>query len=531
VNSSGNEVPDVAHEPFDPKRISVPPEERPAAVAPDHPLTVSQLTRLIKRAITEHLPSGVRVMGEISNLSRPSSGHLYFTLKDAGSELPCVMWRSASQRLRFRPQDGMAVIATGEVDVYEPRGAYQLYVRKLEPQGVGELELAFRQLREKLQREGLFDPDHKKPLPPYPERIAVVTSPSGAALRDIVQTIRRRFPCVEILLMPVRVQGEGAAEDVVAAIGSLNRQAGQLGGIDVMIVGRGGGSLEDLWAFNEEMVARAIYASRIPIISAVGHEIDITISDLVADVRAATPTAAAELVVPSRSEVVEQIEMIAGRFRRIVGHRMDIARSDLIGLERFELFRRPMAAVDRSRQQVDELAARLSLNMTRCLRQTSQNLHRCEVALGAIHPRGVLQQRYRQLTEVEHHLRWSQGGRNLKAERQLMQLLQSLSAVSPHHSIVRHRDTLQHLADRLHRAMAERQAQVRRDLEHTEQRLRASSHEAVLRRGFSITRLARGGQIITHPSQVHEGSRISTETRDGRFESRVIDAKQLDLFE
>jgi len=261
--------------PFDPARIRRPAPPRDAG-GPTL-LSVRQVNELVRGAIAAHLPPTLHVLGEIGDLSRPASGHLYLTLKDPSSELRCVMWRSTAASLKFAPEAGMEVIATGSLEVYTPRGTYQLIVRKLEPRGVGALEVAFRQLKEKLEREGLFDPRRKKPLPRIPERIAVVTSPTGAAIRDILHTLARRFPALEIIVFPVRVQGEGAAEEIAAAIRLLNEHAAALGGLDLAIVGRGGGSLEDLWAFNEEVVARAIAASRIPIVSAVGHEVDVKI--------------------------------------------------------------------------------------------------------------------------------------------------------------------------------------------------------------------------------------------------------------
>ena len=530
----------MARRPFDPNRIVVPPEELPPSGdqpgrrrgrSDDAPLTVSALTQLIKRAIVEHLPPTVSVTGELSNVSRPASGHLYFTLKDASSELRCVMWRSAASRLRFRPEDGLEIVATGGVDVYEPRGQYQFYARKLEPKGVGELELAFRQLRERLEREGLFDPAKKKPLPEYPQRLAVVTSPTGAAIRDIIKTIRRRFPCVTLSLWPVRVQGEGAAEEIAAGIKALNRLAPQLGGIDLMIVGRGGGSLEDLWAFNEEVVARAIAASRIPVISAVGHEVDVTISDLVADVRAATPTAAAELAVPSLDEVLESVEAMTGRLRRATRHRLDLARRDLTAVERAEPFRQPLAMVRRGEQQVDESSMQLSLAISRRVGTLRSAMHDCEVALRSIEPRAVLQHRHRRLLEAEHRLRWAQGARDLAAERRLAEAVRALVATSPRHAIVRGRDAMRHLADELKRAMNGTHESRRRELASLVARLQASSHEAILRRGFSITRQGRKRHIVTDPSQVAEGDRVTTETNGGTFDSRVIDQDQLDLFD
>lgn len=529
----------MARRPFDPKRVVVPEGEpgarrskKSSSPAKGAPLTVSRLTRMIKQAIVDNLPSTLVVTGELSNVSQPTSGHMYFTLKDADSELRCVMWRSAVARMRFEPEDGMQVIATGGVDVYEPRGQYQFYARKLEPKGIGELELAFRQLREKLDREGLFDPSHKKPLPEYPQRIAVVTSPTGAAVRDIIQTVSRRFPCVTLMIRPVRVQGPGAGDEVAAAIRALNRQADRLGGIDLMIVGRGGGSIEDLWAFNQEPVARAVFASRIPVISAVGHEVDVTISDLVADVRAATPTAAAELAVPSLDEVVEMIETGAGRLDRVMGYRFDLASRDLAAIERFELFRQPITTVRRGEQQVDELGARLALVVSRRMQTLTRTLQRYETVLRSIHPRAVVQNRHRRLAEVAHRLRWAQGAMNLRSERRLAKASQMLQAASPRHAVKRKRDALRHLAGLLDRAVGHQDRRLIRKLETVVVRLRASSHKAILKRGFSITRLKRrGGGIVTDPSQVRTGLRLTTETSGGTIDSRVIDQDQLDLFD
>ena len=264
--------------------------------------SVSELTRDLKSLIEGRFPP-VWVEGEISNFVRHSSGHFYFTLKDSDAQLSCVMWRGRNQNLVYKPQDGLKAIAMGNLTIYEKQGRYQLDVILLQPAGVGDLQMAFEALKKKLEQEGLFSLQHKKPIPAFPESVGVVTSPTGAAIRDIVSVIRRRFPAVEIILRPCRVQGEGAAEDIADSIRELNDH----GMSDVLIVGRGGGSLEDLWAFNEEVVARAIYNSEIPVVSAVGHEIDFTISDFVADLRAPTPSAAAELVVQDKNDLMQMI--------------------------------------------------------------------------------------------------------------------------------------------------------------------------------------------------------------------------------
>ena len=278
-------------------------------------LTVSELTRQIRSNLEQQFPS-VRVEGEISNLRCPSSGHQYLTLKDQDSQIRAVLFRSQANRLKFALQDGLEVFVLGRLTVYEPRGDYQLLVEVVEPKGVGELELAFRQLKAKLEAEGLFQESRKRPLPSFPERIGVVTSPVGAALHDLLTIMHRRWPLAQILLAPVAVQGAAASGQIAAAIQMLNQFRSQSQAVDVMIVGRGGGSLEDLWAFNEERVVRAIAASRIPVVSAIGHETDLTLSDFVADCRAPTPSAAAELVVPDRTIVKEQLVRYRSRLDR-----------------------------------------------------------------------------------------------------------------------------------------------------------------------------------------------------------------------
>lgn len=493
------------------------------------PLTVSQLTALIRGALVEHLPATLVVMGELSNVSRPASGHLYFTMKDTGSEARCVMWRSAAVGLRFRPVDGLAVIATGNVDVYEPRGQVQFYVRKLEPRGVGALELAFRQLRERLQKEGLFDPGRKRPLPRFPQCIAVVTSPTGAVIRDIIQTVRRRYPCVTLYVHPTRVQGEEAAEEIAAAIRAINRDSQRLGGIDVMIVGRGGGSLEDLWPFNEEAVARAIFASEIPIVSAVGHETDVSIADLVADVRAPTPTAAAELVVPVRADLLAELDERAARLRRAAGHRIETLTARLARAASNELFRDPLAWIGRRSQRVDEAAARLRAAITHRLAGDRARLHRAEVRLNRNRPEAVLARRRERLAALEHRLFWAQGHVNVLAERRLAAAWGGLLGASPMKRVRAHGVLLEQLRGRLGRAMSELRARRTALLAGLAARLEAADPQRVLARGFSITRSR--GRIVTQPGQVRVGDKVTTQTAGGEFDSRVTDRGQGELFE
>ena len=316
--------------------------------------TVAEITGAI-RGLLEQEFTGVWVSGEISGAKRAASGHLYFTLKDEDAQIQCACWRSAARMLRFQPQDGVAVLARGRVDVYPARGQYQLIVEAIEPQGYGALQLAFEQLKKKLEAEGLFEEAGKRTLPRYPRRIGVVTSPTGAAFRDIVHVLTRRFPGVHIRLYPALVQGEGSAPSIVEGI----EHFGDSGWAEVLIVGRGGGSLEDLWAFNEEIVARAIADSPIPVISAVGHETDFTIADFVADLRAPTPSAAAELVVPERRELLERLETSRRKMAQSLRYRVSAARSRLYerGVERaMSLLRR---RIGQYQQQVDEAGFRL----------------------------------------------------------------------------------------------------------------------------------------------------------------------------
>jgi exodeoxyribonuclease VII large subunit len=319
--------------------------------------TVSEITRRIKQVLEGGFASVV-VEGELSNLKRHSSGHMYFTLKDEGAQLPAVLWRSRVASLRFAPEDGMKVLCGGRITVYEPRGNYQIDVQSMRPMGLGELQAAFDRLKEKLTAEGLFDQGRKKPLPPFPVRIGIVTSPTGAVIQDMRNVIARRFPGVELILNPVRVQGSGAAEEIAIAVDDFNRY----GRVDVLIVARGGGSLEDLWAFNEEGVARAIARSVIPVVSAVGHETDFTIADFAADLRAPTPSAAAELVVPDRRELLENVLNSWYRVRDAVRDIVRTQKNRVHNLLNSYAFNRPIDLLRQQSQRVDELERALVRN-------------------------------------------------------------------------------------------------------------------------------------------------------------------------
>lgn len=516
---------------FDPSKMAVAktPASPAAPAAGQQLMTVTHLSTLIKQVLADHLPGTIHLVAQISNCSKHSSGHLYLTLKDERSEIRAVMWRSALSALKFKPADGMEVVATGYVDVYENRGQYQFYINRLEPRGVGALELAFRQLREKLQKEGLFEPARKRPIPRFPRCIAIVTSPTGAAIRDVLRALSRRCRSVSVLIYPVRVQGEGAAAEIAAAIQRINQQRAAFGRIDTLIVARGGGSLEDLWAFNEEVVARAIVESTIPVISGVGHEVDVTIADLVADLRAATPTATAEQAVPVLDEVLATLSAHAERLRRAVRHRHDLLSARLQRAESTEWFRSPVAVLQRREQQLDEIESRLRLACTNALHRARQRLHQLEVRCTGAHPRLWARQR-EQIERIDHKLQWVMSQRLRHLERRIEGSAGRLEARAPQHTLPALADRINQWERHLQRAAGHRVQTVIQELSSFAARLESTSHKSTLARGFTITRNRRG-QIITRPQDVHPGDRINTQTADGSIESRVTDATQPELFE
>lgn len=365
-------------------------------------LSVGELTRSIK-GVLEGDFSSVWVEGEISNLSRPGSGHIYLTLKDEESPLEAVLYRGVALRLRFDLRDGMRIITRGRLSVYPPRGRYQLLIEEIQPKGIGPLELAFRQLKEKLFTLGYFDPRRKKPLPAIPRRVGIVTSPTGSAVRDMLEVLARRWPGVEVWLLPVHVQGEEAAEEIATAIAVMNLLGapGQANPIDVLLVGRGGGSLEDLWAFNEETVAQAIFASKIPIVSGVGHEDDLTIADLVADVRALTPTEAAERVVPNRADILEWLDTLEARLRSLLLSRLALARTRLDELASRPCFRRPADALREQERKLDDRLQRLERALRMRIEQAKARLALATGKLDALSPLKVLGRGYSLTRKVE----------------------------------------------------------------------------------------------------------------------------------
>ena len=356
-------------------------------------LTVSRLTSLMRDTLEENFER-VWVRGEVSNTSRPSSGHVYFSLKDSGAQLRCVMFRGAVRNLKFIPQDGMELIARGRISMYDQRGECQLVCEYLEPSGLGALQAAFMQLKERLAQEGLFDEKRKRSLPSFPRRIGVITSATGAAIHDILNVLGRRFASLDVLIYPVRVQGEGAGLEIARAIEDMNR----LEMADVLIVGRGGGSLEDIQAFNEEIVARAVYNSLIPIISAVGHETDWTICDFAADLRAPTPSAAAELVVASAEELLGILENLSHRLRLSIQNHLSVLTTKISSLTR--LISNPSSSLDYLSQRVDDLSARLDFATHTILHKQRENSRQLEQSFLRHSPTSRVEKMRQNLTEL-----------------------------------------------------------------------------------------------------------------------------------
>jgi exodeoxyribonuclease VII large subunit len=391
-------------------------------------LTVKQLTRHIKGLLeTDPILSEVWVKAEISNFVHHGSGHMYFTLKDEESRVKAVMFAGNNQYIKFLPKDGTRILAKGYISLFERDGQYQFYVQEMQPDGLGNLFLAYEQLKKKLEEEGLFDPAVKLPIPRYPRCVGVITSPTGAAIRDIITTLFRRFPSVQVLLFPVLVQGEQAAPSIARAIDWMN----QLGQCDVMIVGRGGGSIEELWAFNEEIVARSIHASRIPIISAVGHESDVTIADFVADVRAATPTAAAEIAVPHIMEVKQHLGRLKDRLLKSIHYLISDHRERLNRLAKSQVFRRPKQQLEHYTQQLDHLQDRLHYGVDKRLTRLRNKLHTHERKLLAQSPAQKVKYLSERLLTDDRRLKRSIE-QSIRSEKQrLGQMLRQLDSLSP----------------------------------------------------------------------------------------------------
>lgn len=355
--------------------------------------TVSQLNREARELLESTFPF-IWVEGEISNFTHHRSGHMYFTLKDEAAEIDAVMFDEVNRLLRFQPEDGLKVLAFAKVTLYERRGRYQLSIKEMRPAGIGRLQLEFERLKEKLRAEGLFDERYKKEIPAFPERVGVITSTEGAAIRDICSVVSRRYPPLELCLFPAKVQGKGAAEEIADAVRAANRYSEKEEKIDTLIVGRGGGSLEDLWAFNEEIVARAIFSSKIPVISAVGHEVDFTIADFVADLRAPTPSVAAERAVPDGWRLSERIDELLGKMARYQGALIKDYDSRLSALMQSYAFRLPLKNIEEGQQTLDILSERLTRSIKLRLKGSLEEFQGLTQRLEAANPLAILRRGY-----------------------------------------------------------------------------------------------------------------------------------------
>ncbi|HHH76522.1 MAG TPA: exodeoxyribonuclease VII large subunit, partial [Phycisphaerae bacterium] len=418
-------------------------------------------------------------------------------LKDSNCAIDAVMWKRDAGRCKFDPSDGLEVVVEGRVDVYDVSGRLQLYVEQMTPKGAGALELAFRQLQEKLAAEGLFDPAHKKPIPRYPRSIGVVSSPTGAAIRDISRTLRRRWPGAKVYLIGARVQGEHAAGEIARAITALDAGAKRLG-IDTIIISRGGGSIEDLWPFNEAIVARAIFAASVPIISGVGHEVDVTIADLVADIRAATPTAAAEIAVPDHNEISRQVNHIFSRLARAVDTSLRQAEKSLEAIGRSAVFRDPAGPLRSALQHVDELSHRLKIALAGITTHQRRRLGPLEARLTSQHPNMQIQRCKAKIEKMATRLSWATGGLAKRASERLAELKVKLASADPAHQL---------------QLARQRVVSAGRQLE-------ALSYRSVLSRGFSVTRTT-DGKIARTAVAVKAGEIIETELADGKLTSTV----------
>jgi exodeoxyribonuclease VII large subunit len=429
-------------------------------------VTVSELTRAIKDTLEGRF-AGMWVEGEISNLRVHTSGHVYFTLKDEEAQVRAVLFRGRARRLRFEPADGLHVLAFANLDVYAVRGEYQLVCEVLEPKGVGALQLAFEQLKARLAAEGLFDPARKRPLPVLPRRVGLVTSPTGAAVRDFLRVVTRRFAGLGVLVCPVRVQGDTAAGEIAAAIETLNR----LGDLDVIVVARGGGSLEDLWAFNEETVARAIAVSKIPVISAVGHETDVTIADFVADLRAPTPSAAAELVIREKAELVRHLDTLGTRLGRAMRQRTARLGERLADIRRRRVLTDPARPLRDWTRRLDDLGGRLGRALT-------------------------------------HH--------DARLRERLARAARALRPAVLAAPVRAHRRLAAQLGHRLRRSALTETARRRRAMEAIAARLDGLSPLACLARGYAIAALP-SGEVLTRADRVGPGDRVTVRLHEGRL--------------
>jgi exodeoxyribonuclease VII large subunit len=529
------------HEQVRPKRrIEQPAPARPAPTTPSadasivrppgpQPITVSQLTSRIDRTLRAGIPETVYVRGEVSNL-RPNqaSGHVYFTMKDANNCIDCVMWKSDAARLKFTPTAGIELLATGTVGVYGKQGKYQLYVTSLRPLGKGALELAFQQLRARLETQGMFAPQRKKPLPAYARTVVLITGANSAALQDMLKVLRR-YAFLRVLVYPVPVQGDGAAARIAAAIQHVS-QRGQDVSAQVIILGRGGGSLEDLWAFNEEAVARAIAASRLPIITGIGHEVDTTIADLVADYHAHTPTEAAQVVAAQWRTARDEVDRLLLRLRRSTIALLRHARQRLTHIERHESFRRPMDRINSMRQLLDDRQRALTMAVTTRLHENQWRVHQMGIRLDRHMPAALNRLRER-VSKMQQSLLAALTARMRRAGERVTRLSAKLIGRHPKHGIPVYRQRLAALSDRLNRSLRSSLVLRKQGLDALARQLQAVGPENVLKRGYTITTRKKDGVLLRSSTEVRRGDRLITRFADGQSESIAEDPRQPELFE
>ncbi len=442
-------------------------------------LTIQALTKYIKRKfdVDPHLQH-VHVKGEISNFKQHSSGHMYFTLKDDKARILAVMFARSAQGMKFKPENGMKVLVKASVTVYEQSGQYQMYVQEMSPDGIGDLYLAYEQLKKKLEADGLFSAAHKKPIPKYPDTIGIITSPTGAAIRDILITIKRRYPIAKIIIFPALVQGEAAAPSIVKAIGKANSM--ETPHIDVLIVGRGGGSIEELWAFNEEMVANAIFASSIPIISAVGHETDFTIADFVADLRAPTPTGAAEMAAPHMEELMERLLTRKARLIRATKERVDKEKHRLGKMEKSYAFRYPKLLLDQKMEQLDRQNELLQRNINKLFLLKEEKHELITRRLSRSHPQELLHNAEKDRVNLEKNLVRNMNLIHQKKSHMFQSIIGKMDALSP---------------------------------------------LKIMERGYNLA-YSPEGKLISSINQVKEDEQIELRLSDGTVEARVTSIKE-----
>ena len=460
----------------------------------DKYISVTQLTRYIKYKIDNdvHLQE-VFLKGEISNFKAHSRGHFYFTLKDETSRINAIMFASSTKGLKFTPQDGMKVLVTGKISVFEANGGYQIYVNDMLEDGVGNLYIAFEQLKKKLETEGLFDPTIKKPIPKIPNRIGVVTAPTGAAIKDIISTIKRRWPLCEVLLFPSLVQGEAAAEDIVKQINRAQEY-----NLDTLIVGRGGGSIEDLWPFNEEIVARAIYSCPIPVISAVGHEIDFTIADFVADLRAPTPTGAAEMAVPQIGDVSNYLNQLKIRLNKSISTKINHDRQILDSIRNKYIFSNPLTIYQTKEMLFDSIIDRLKFSMTNNINKYSNRLNTIKSSYIFTNPESIYKDYFVEVNDLEKRLTYSlKNIVNIK-EKELLKIKSSYILSNPYKLLDNKSNKLLNLVSKLD----------------------PLSPLKTIERGFSIVK--KDNKIINSVKDIKKKDILELELRDGKVEVEAL---------